>query len=370
MRIERIEQYKLRRRCQLVKVTTDSGIVGWGETTLEGKLDSVRAAVSELAEYLIGKDPLRIEHHWQSMYRSAFNRGGSQNMAAISGIEHALYDIAGKHFGVPAYWLLGGPTRDRIKVYAHCGLSDFERMDRLVSEHGYKAIKSGPGGKWHALESAEKTQQFVETLYQAREHLGPSVDIALDFHGKMTPAQAIRVCKEIEDAHPLFVEEPIPQENVDALATIARATSIPIATGERLLTRWGFRDVIEKQAAAILQPDLARSGGLLETKKIAAMAELYYIHLAPHAAIGPVQLAASLQVDACIPNFLIQEQVDRALGWGILKEDWQVVDGYIELPQKPGLGIEVDEEALKETYSGEYALPAIYHDDDGSVTDW
>jgi galactonate dehydratase len=370
MKIVKIEQYRLRHRCQLVKVTTDTDLVGWGETTLEGKLGSAWAAVEELTDYLMGKDPLRIEHHWQSMYRSAFNRGGAQNMAAISGLEQAMYDIAGKHFGVPSYWLLGGPTRDRIKVYAHCGLTDFERMDYLVNEKGYKAIKSGPGGKWHALETPGRNQSFVEEVYGARKHLGPDVDIALDFHGKMTPAQAIRVCKEIEDANPLFVEEPIPQENVDALALIARGTSIPIATGERLLTRWGFREVVEKQAVAILQPDLARSGGLLETKKIAAQAETYYIHLAPHSAIGPVALAACMQVDACIPNFLIQEQVDVALGWGILKEDWQVEDGYIPLPQKPGLGFEIDETALEETYEGEYALPRHFHDDDGSVTDW
>ena len=370
MKIARIEQYKLRYRCQLVKVTTDTGIEGWGETTLEGKLDSARAAVDELGEYLIGKDPLRIEHHWQSMYRSAFNRGGPQNMAAISGIEQALYDIAGKHFGVPAYWLLGGPTRERIKVYAHCSLTDFERMDRLIKEKGYAAIKSGPPGAWHALETPQRTQEFADMVWKAREHLGWGVDIALDFHGKMTPAQAIRVCRALEEVAPLFVEEPIPQENADALAVVARATSIPIATGERLLTRWGFRDIVEKQAVAILQPDLARCGGLLETKKIAAHAEMYYMHLAPHAAIGPVQLAACLQVDACIPNFLIQEQVDRALGWGILKDEWVVTNGYIELPQRPGLGFEIDEEALQTGYEDAYALPALFYEDDGSVADW
>lgn len=370
MKVAKIEQFRLRHRCQLVRVTTDSGIEGWGETTLEGKLGSAWAAVEEAAGFVVGQDPLRVEHIWQSLYRSAFNRGGPQNMAAISGIEQALYDIAGKHFGVPAYWLLGGPARDRIKVYAHCGLTDFARMDALINEKGYKAFKAGPSGKWHALETLARTRGFVREVKEARDHVGPDIDIALDFHGKMTPAQTIRICKELEDAHPLFVEEPIPQENVEALATIARSTTIPIATGERLLTRWGFKDVIERQAAAVLQPDLARSGGPLETKKIASHAEMYYVHLAPHCAIGPVAFAACLQLDACIPNFLVQEQVDRALGWDILKEDWQVRDGYIELPQKPGLGIEIDEAALEEAYTGDYALPAWFQDDDGSVTDW
>ncbi len=370
MKIAKVEQFRLRYRCQLVKITTDTGIEGWGETTLEGKLDTAWAAVKELEEYLIGKDPLRIEHHWQHIYRGAFYHGGPALMTALSGIEQALYDIAGKHFGVPSYWLLGEPTRDRIKVYAHCGLTDFERMDKLVKEKGYKAIKSGPPGKWHGMESPKRIQEFADMVYKAREHLGPDIDIALDFHGKMTPALAIRICKEIEGAKPLFVEEPVLFENPDAMLTVARATSIPIATGERLYTRWGFRDIVEKQIAAILQPDLSHAGGLLETKKIAAMAETYFIYLAPHSAIGPVAFSACLQLDACIPNFLIQEQVDFALGDGILKQDWQVKDGYIELPKKPGLGFEINEEALKKPFTGNFDIPSWFHDDDGSVADW
>ncbi len=370
MKIAKMEQFRPRYRCQLVKITTDTGIEGWGETTLEGKLDSAWAAVKELEGYLVGKDPLRIEHHWQHIYRGAFYRGGPALMTALSGIEQALYDIAGKHFGVPSYWLLGGPVRDRIKVYAHCGLDDFDRMDWLIQEKGYKAFKSGPGGKWHGQETPQRIKEFADTLYKAREHVGPDIDIALDFHGKMNAALAIRVCKEIEDAQPLFVEEPVPQENADALATVARATSIPIATGERLFTKWGFRDVVEKQAVAILQPDLSHAGGILETRKIASLAEAYYIYLAPHSAIGPVAFSACMQLDACIPNFLMQEQVDVALGDGILKEDWQVKDGYIDLPQKPGLGFEINEEALKEPFTENFDIPTWFHDDDGSVADW
>ena len=383
MKIAKIEQYRLRYRCQLVKITTDTGIEGWGEPTLEGKLDSVQAAIKELEEYLIGKDPLMIEHHWQHIYRGAFFHGGPVLCSSLSGLEQALYDIAGKHFGVPAYWLLGGPTRNKVKVYAHCGLplmaDEWDdgaeakvqaRLDYLLKEKGYKAIKTGLPGKWKGVESPARVKKVVEALYDLRKRAGDEVDIAIDFHGRVTPTQAIRIAKEIEGMHPLFIEEPACQENPDVLATIARATSIPVATGERLFTKWGFRDILEKQAAAILQPDLSHAGGILETKKIAAMAECYYVHLCPHTYIGPVAFSASLQLDACIPNFLVQEQPPQALGDGILKEDWKVVDGYIPLPTKPGLGFEINEEALKARYEGNFDIDSWFHDDDGSVADW
>ncbi|HZQ05637.1 MAG TPA: enolase C-terminal domain-like protein, partial [Anaerolineae bacterium] len=211
--------------------------------------------------------------------------------------------------------------------------------------------------------------EFVRKAYLMREWVGPEIDLSFDFHGKMTPALAIELCKEIEGVRPQFVEEPVPQENVDALALVARATKIPIATGERLFTRWGFRDVIEKQAAAFLQPDLSHAGGILETKKIAALAETYYMQLAPHCAIGPVAFAACLQLDACIPNFLIQEQGDLCLGDGLLKHDWVVQNGYVELPTAPGLGIEIDENAVSQRYEGNFEIDTWFHDD-GSVTDW
>ncbi len=375
MKIAKIEQFRPRYRCQLVRITTDTGVEGWGETTLEGKLDSAQAAVKELEAYFLGKDPLMIEHHWQHVYRGAFFHGGPALLTALSGIEQALYDIAGKHFGVPSYWLLGGPTRQRVKVYAHCGVGgDREklhaRLDYLLKEKGYKAVKTGMPGKWHGVEPPERVKQVVADFYDLRARVGDGVDIGIDFHGRVTPAQAIRLAKELEGMHPLFIEEPACQENPDVMATVARATSIPVATGERLFTKWGFRDVLEKQSAAILQPDLSHAGGLLETKKIAAMAECYYVHMAPHSAIGPVAFAACLQVDACIPNFLIQEQVDGALGDGILKENWEVKDGYIDLPQKPGLGFEIDEEALKTPYAGNFDIASWFHDDDGSVADW
>ncbi|MBI4551459.1 MAG: galactonate dehydratase [Candidatus Latescibacteria bacterium] len=357
MNIVRIDQFFPRPRVRLVKVTTDTGLVGWGETTLEGKPKSTTAAVEELAGYLIGKDPLRIEHHWQHIYRSAFFRGGPILMSALSGIDQALWDIAGKHVGVPVYQLLGGAARDRVRVYAHWGIPNLtdegkaaakERLEWLQRTGGYTAFKSGPGGKWRGHEPPAVIDEFVERAYLMREWVGPNVELAFDFHGKMTPAFAIEVCNELKGMRPMFVEEPVPQENVDALKLVSDHVSYPIATGERLLTRWGFRDIFEKHAVAYIQPDTSHVGGITELKKVANMAEVYYIHLMPHCAIGPVALAAALHVDAVVPNFLIQEQIDQSLGAGLLREDWQVRDGHIDLPTRPGLGFEIDEKEAEQ----------------------
>ncbi len=381
MKIAAIEQFFPMPRVRLVKVTTDSGLVGWGETTLEGKARSTSTAVEELGDYLIGKDPLRIQHHWQHIYRSAFFRGGNVLMSALSGLDQALWDLAGKHFGVPVHQLLGGAVRDRIRVYAHWGIDSLtdegkaaarERLDFLQKRGGYGAYKSGPGGTWRAHEPPAVIDDFVERAYLMREWVGDGVELAFDFHGKMTPALAVEICQELKGMRPMFVEEPVPQENVEALKQVTDKVTIPIATGERLLTRWGFREVLEKHAAAYIQPDTSHVGGISELVKVANMAEVYYVHIMPHCAIGPVAFSASLQVDAAVPNFLVQEQIDQGLGGGLLKEDWQVKEGHIELPDKPGLGMEIDEDAA-ERDCGEYAEELggeFYYESDGSVADW
>jgi galactonate dehydratase len=302
-------------------------------------------------------------------------------MTALSGIDQALWDIAGKHFGVPVHQLLGGAVRDRIRVYAHWGIGSLsdegksaakERLEWLREKGGYKAFKSGPGGTWRGHEPPSAIDEFVERAYLMREWVGPDAELAFDFHGKMTPALAIEICQELKGMRPMFVEEPVPQENVDALKAVSDHVSFPIATGERLLTRWGFREIFEKQAAAYIQPDVSHVGGISELKRVANMGEIYYVHLMPHCAIGPVAFSASLQVDAAVPNFLIQEQVDVGLGAGLLREEWEVRDGHIDLPTKAGLGFEIDEgeaerhcEAKQEELGGEY-----YHSSDGSVADW
>jgi len=380
VKIAKIEQFFPRPRMRLLKITTDNGLVGWGESTLEGKPKSVMGAVEELADYLIGKDPLRIEHHWQHIYRSAFFRGGNVLMSALSGIDQALWDITGKHYGVPVYQLLGGAVRDRVRVYAHWGIRDLsdeslakakERLTYLQKTGGYTAFKSGPAGKWRAHEPPATIDNFVKCAYMMREWVGPEVEIAFDFHGKMTPALAIEVCHELKGMRPMFVEEPVPQDNVDALKLVSDHVPFPIATGERLLSRWEFRQVIEKQAAAYIQPDGSHAGGISELKKIANMAEVYYIHIMPHCAIGPVALSACMHVDAAVPNFLIQESVGPDWLTGVAQPAWQVVNGFIELPTVPGLGFEVDEkEAAKTvTYTEELGGEHFY-ESDGSVADW
>ena len=379
MKIAKIEQFFPRQRMRLVKITTDNGIVGWGETTLEGKPKSTWAAVEELAEYFVGKDPLRIEHHWQHVYRSAFFRGGNVLMSALSGIDQALWDIAGKYYNVPAYMLLGGAVRDRIRVYAHWGVhgqSDEAlaaaraRLDMLLAK-GYTAFKAGPGGTWRAHEPPARIDAFVKDAYTMREWVGDEVELCFDFHGKMTPGLAIEVCGQLAGMRPMFVEEPIPQENADALKEVSDHVPFPIATGERLLSRWEFREIFEKQAVSYIQPDGSHAGGITELKKIANMAEVYYIHIMPHCAIGPVAFSACMQVDAVVPNFLVQEQIDAGLGEGLLVEPWQVVDGHVELPTKPGLGFELIESEVEKTmeYSEELG-GELYYENDGSVADW
>jgi galactonate dehydratase len=380
LKIKTIEQFFPRRRVRLAKITTDTGLVGWGETTLEGRPKSASAAVDEIAEYLIGKDPLRIEHHWQHIYRSAFFRGGVVRLSALSGLDQALWDIAGKYYGVPVYKLLGGAVRDRVRVYAHWGIRDMTdeglaaskaRLDALLAQGGYTAFKGGLGGKWRAHEPPAMIDAFVERAYLMREWVGPEVELCFDFHGKLTPGLAIEVCNEIVGMRPMFVEEPVPQENVGALKLVSDHVPYPIATGERLLTRWGFREIFETGAVSLIQPDTSHVGGITELKKVANMAEVYYMHILPHCAIGPVAFTASMHVDAVVPNFLAQEQIDQGLGAGLLVEPWQVVDGHIALPTRPGLGFEIDERALQEECTYEEELGGeYYYESDGSVADW
>ena len=380
MKISRIEQFSPHRRMRFIKITADNGLVGWGETTLEGRPKSTIAAVEEISKYLIGKDPLRIEHHWQHIYRSAFYRGGIVLMSALSGIDQALWDIAGKNFGVPVYSLLGGHVRDRVRVYAHWGIQDLseeglqrarEHLDGLSKKGGYKAFKSGPGGTWRAHEPPAVIDGFVKRAYTMRDWVGPEVELCFDFHGKMTPGLAIEICNEIKGMRPMFVEEPVPQEDVDSLKLVSDHVSFPVATGERLLTRWDFREIFEKHAVSFIQPDASHVGGISELKKVANMAEVYYMHIMPHCAIGPIAFSACLHVDAAVPNFLIQEQADAALGEGILMQPWAVVDGHIELPNKPGLGIELDEDVLKERSDKQEELGGEFrHPSDGSIADW
>lgn len=371
MKITQLETIFVKPRWLFLKVHTDAGIVGLGEPVVEGRSQTVAAAVHEIGRYLIGQDPRRIEHHWQAIYRGQFYRGGPVLCSALSGIEQALWDIVGQWLEVPVHQLLGGATRDRIRMYGWLGgetYGDYIESAKVSAAQGFTALKTGIPGAMNIVDTPAAVDRVVERFAAVREAVGRDVDVGIDFHGRVSPAMAVRLAQALEPYAPMFIEEPVLPENVDAMVTVARSTNIPIATGERLFTKWGFREVLEKQAAVILQPDLSHAGGILETKKIAAMAETYYAAVAPHCPLGPIALAACLQLDAGTPNFLVQEHV--TLGEGYLKEPFVIEDGYIAVPTKPGLGIALDEEALADkVYDGAWETPRLWHQD-GSVADW
>ncbi|MCZ6794825.1 MAG: galactonate dehydratase [Planctomycetota bacterium] len=367
MRVTRLETMLVRPRWLFLKVHTDAGITGLGEPILEGRALTCAKAVEEVAPYLVGKDPRRVAHHWQAIYRHAFYRGGPILTSALSGIEQALWDIKGKALGVPVYELLGGPTRDRVRVYAHAGSPESLREKKA---QGFTAFKTGVRKSRPAriVESPTFVRRAAEAFAALREAGGPDVDIGIDFHGAISPQTAKLLVKALEPYQPMFVEEPVQCQNVDVMAEIARGTHLPIATGERIFTKWGFREILEKGAASILQPDLSHAGGILEVRLIAGMAEAYYAAVAPHNPLGPISLAAGIQLAASIPNFLCQEQV--SLGDGYLKSPFRVKDGYVEVPRGPGLGIELDEEQLAGKIGHDWQNPQTYDAGDGSVVDW
>ncbi|MFC0331888.1 galactonate dehydratase [Paenibacillus sepulcri] len=377
MKITDMKLYHVKPRWLFLKIETDEGISGWGEPIVEGRALTVATAVEELKRYLIGQDPLRIEHHWQIMYRGTFYRGGPVLVSAISGIEQALWDIKGKFYNMPVYEMLGGKVRETIRMYSHCGGATPDEIAANAKkrmEAGFTAIKIGVDAPVRQIDTLAFVENVANKFAAIREAAGSRLDIAIDFHGRVSPAMSIRLAAALEPYYPMFIEEPCLPENVDALLRVAQSTSIPIATGERLFTRWGFREVLEKGAVAIVQPDLCHAGGIFEGRKIAAMAEMHYASVAPHNPLGPISLASCLQLDACTPNFLIQEHPSLAekwdLGEGYLKRPFVVEGGNIAVPQGSGLGIEINEEALIERgYGGDWDTPRLAYDD-GSFAEW
>ncbi len=373
MRITKLETFLVKPRWLFLKVHTDEGLVGLGEPLLEGRALTCAQAVAECEPYLIGQDPTRVMHHWQALYKHAFYRGGPILTSALSGIEQALWDLAGKSLGVPVYSLLGGPLHDRLKLYAHVRGDTPETAAKSARQsvaQGFRALKTGirAGRPARLIDTPAFVDRAVDYIAAIREAVGRDVDLAIDFHGAISPQTAMLLIKELEPLQPMFIEEPVQCQNVDILADIARKTHLPIAAGERLYTKWGFRELLEKRAAAVVQPDLSHAGGIMECRLIAGMAEAYYAAVAPHCPLGPVALAACLQLDAAIPNFLAQEQV--TLGQGYLRQPFVPKDGYVDLPTAPGLGIELDEEALADKIGHDWQNPQSYDPDDGSAIDW
>ncbi|GEO24043.1 galactonate dehydratase [Cyclobacterium qasimii] len=368
VRITKLETFLVKPRWIFLKIHTDAGVVGLGEPLLEGRALTIQTAIKELEPYLIGKDPRHVVHHWQAIYRHAFYRGGPILTSALSGIDHALWDIKGKLLGVPVYELFGGPTRDRVRIYGRA--SNAEDMKKRKQE-GYTVIKTGVAKKQPAriVENPAFIQYASDNFASLREAGGPEMDIGIDFHGSISPQTAKVLIKELEQYQPMFIEEPCQAQNVDVMAEIARGTHLPIATGERIFTKWGFREILEKGAASIVQPDLCHAGGLTEGRLIAGMAEAYYAAIAPHNPMGPISLACGLHLAASVPNFLVQEQV--SLGEGYLKTPFKLEsDGTVLIPKGPGLGIELDEDALQDKLGHDWTNPQSYDPRDGSVVDW
>lgn len=372
-----------------VKVETDQpGLYGWGEASLEWKTRAVVGAVEDFAPMLIGEDPERIEFLYQKMYRQSFWRVGVIGLSAISGIEQALWDIRGKALGVPVFKLLGGQVRDRVRMYTHLGGGDmravyetqysadpkpFVDLALEVVARGYTAVKVLITPPTESLNSITAYRYAEKMMAAIREAVGEGVDIMVDCHGRHSVANAIEFCRVLAPYRPYFIEEPVPPENADALAEVRRASPVPIATGERRVTRFEFRELFEKQACHIIQPDLCHCGGLWEAKKIAAMAEAYYIGVAPHNPLGPVANAAALHFALSTPNFLIQEDMLTDVPWrfDVVKHALKTEGGYWLPTDAPGLGIEVDEAAAaKHPFAQEIIHATTVRAHDGAILDW
>jgi galactonate dehydratase len=381
MKITGYKVYEVEPRWIFIKIDTDEGISGWGEMISGTKTRAVVAGAQEMAERIVGRNPLEIERLWQELYRTFF-RGGPINTTIVSGIEMALWDIKGKYHNVPVYELLGGAARDRIKVYSWIG---GDRPDDVAAEavdrydRGFTAVKMNATEELHYIDSYKKIDAAVERVSSIRDRLGYDIEIGIDFHGRVHKAMAKVLAKELEQFKPMFLEEVVLPENEEAFKEIAKHVATPLATGERLNTRWQFKNIFKEGIIDIIQPDVALAGGILETKKIASMAEAFDVAVAPHAPYGPIALAATLQIDACTPNVFIQEQslgIHYNKGFDLLdfvnnKDIFEYKDGYVDLPSKPGLGLELNEELIEEISKSEllWTNPQWKHYD-GTFAEW
>lgn len=382
MKIKSHQLYIVPPRWLFLKIETDEGIVGWGEPIVEGKAATVKAAVDELMQSLIGKDPMDIEHHWNTMYRGGFYRGGPILMSAISGIDQALWDIKGKYFNAPVHQLIGGKARDKMRVYSWIGgdrPNDIANAAKAAKEQGFTAVKMNATDEMQYIDSYEKIERVLQRVAALREAVGMSVEVGIDFHGRLHKPMAKVLAKELEQFHPMFIEEPVLPENNEALKEIAQHTSIPIATGERMFSRWHFKQLLHDGYIDIIQPDLSHAGGITECKKIISMAEAYDVAAAPHCPLGPIALAACLQVDATCHNAFIQEQslgihyntsndlLDYLQDASVFKYE----NGFVNIPSAPGLGITINEEKVIEMSKvGHNWKNPLWHHEDGSVAEW
>ena len=382
MKIVSLELFTVPPRWVFLKITTDDGFVGWGEPVVEGHAAAVVAAVREMEEYLIGQDPNRIEDMWQVLYRSGFYRGGPILMSAIAGIDQALWDIKGKVHGLPVFEFLRGAVRDKIRVYTWIGgdrPADVGKAANEKQQLGFRDIKMNASEEMHYVDSFSKVEAIIARVAAVRDAVGKDFGIAVDFHGRIHKPMAKVIAKELEQFHLLFIEEPVLPENNEALREIANHTRTPIATGERMFSRWDFKKLLQDGYVDIIQPDLSHAGGISEVKKIAAMAEAYDVAVAPHCPLGPIALAACLQLDTCTSNVFIQEQ---SLGihynqtndlLDYLKDPtvFKYENGYVSIPNRPGLGIEINEEFVREAAKiGHNWKNPVWRNEDGTIAEW
>lgn len=382
MKITEVNTYLVRPRWGFVEIVTDDGYSGWGEAVLEGHASTVLECVREMRDYLLGADPTRIEDIFNVLYRAGFYRGGGVLMSAIAGIDQALWDIKGKYFNAPVYELMGGKCRDRMRVYSWIGGDRPQDVGSAAKERqnaGFSAIKMNATEELQMIDSYEKVDAVLERVAAIRESCGKYFGIAVDFHGRVHKPMAKILAKKLEEYDLMFIEEPVLCEHMEDFKEIAAACNIPIATGERLFTKYDFKRLLTAGGVDIIQPDLSHAGGITECKKIASMAEAYDVALAPHCPLGPIALASCLNVDATSYNAVIQEQsigIHYNVGKSVLdyvtnQEDFVFTYGYVQLPKRPGLGVEVNKElVLEENKTPHNWKNPVWRHKDGSVAEW
>lgn len=382
MKIIAITTYLVPPRWLFVRIDTDAGICGWGEPIVEGRAHTVAAAVEELSDYLIGKDPRHIEDHWNVLYRGGFYRGGPILMSALAGIDQALWDIHGKALDVPVHALLGGPVRDRIRVYSWIGGDRPADTARAASEavaRGFTAVKMNATEEMQFVDTHDRVTRVLENVQAVRDAVGPGIGLAVDFHGRVHKPMAKVLMRELSPFGLMFIEEPVLSDHLEAIPELAALSPAPIALGERLYSRFDFKKVLQAGGVDILQPDPSHSGGITETRKIAAMAEAYDVAIALHCPLGPIALAANLQLDAVCYNAFIQEQSlgihynasNDLLDYLVDRSPFDYNEGFVKIPNGPGLGIEINQAYVDERAAeGHRWRNPIWRHADGSVAEW
>jgi galactonate dehydratase len=382
MKITKLITYQVPPRWLFLKIETDQGIEGWGEPIVEGRASTVAAMVEELSDHLIGQDPAQIEDLWTVMYRGGFYRGGAIHMSAIAGIDQALWDIKGKALNRPIYDLLGGLVRNKVQVYSWIGgdrPEDLAAAARKAVDAGFRAVKMNGSEEMQYVDAHDKIDTIVANIASVRESVGRDVSIAVDFHGRVHRPMARSLARELEPFRLMFIEEPVQSENMEALREFSSSTTVPVALGERLYSRWDFKKVLAEGLVDIIQPDPSHAGGITETRKIASMAEAYDVALALHCPLGPIALASCLQLDAVCYNAFIQEQSlgihyngeNNLLDYVVSRDVFDYSDGFVSIPDGPGLGIEINEEVVKErAKEGHRWRNPIWRHRDGSFSEW